>query len=169
MPPLEDFATNEQIKAEYKKTFLLNLFRKLCVRMNKDIGYKAKIQNLFRQTFNKVETTKIIIKKEFNYDLCQEEAELMCDWIWANMKKASRRKPIPFSKKKELYDRQKGKCMICGEELGDDWSKIHVDHIIPWSLVGDELQDNYQDLCDTCNECKSARTDYIFRSMIDLV
>jgi len=58
--------------------------------------------------------------------------------------------------------------MACGEDLGEDWSKIHVDHIIPWKLVGDELEDNYQDLCDTCNECKSAHTDYIFKSMINL-
>ena len=55
--------------------------------------------------------------------------------------------------------------MICGEPLGPVMAKIHVDHIIPWKLVGDELNDNYQALCETCNECKSARTDYIFKAL----
>ena len=169
MPTLEDLATNEEIKAEYKKTFLLNLFRKMCVRMNKDPQFKAKIRKLFLETYDKVQTTTIIIKRYLDYDLQAEEAKLVSIWFNAYLQKASHRKAIPLDLKKELCRKQNGKCMVCGEDLGGDWSKIHVDHIIPWILVGDELDDNYQALCDTCNECKSARTDYIFKSMLNLV
>lgn len=169
MPTLEDLATNEEIKAEYKKTFLLNLFRKMCVRMNKDPQFKAKIRKLFLETHDKTQTTQIIIKRYLDYDLQLDEASQMSVWFDANLRKASQRKAISLEMKKELYRKQCGKCMVCGEELGSDWAKIHVDHIIPWTLVGDELDNNYQDLCDTCNECKSARTDYIFKSMLNLV
>lgn len=169
MPTLEDLATNEEIKAEYRKTFLLNLFRKLCVRMNKDAQFKMSIRKLYLETHDKILTTQIVVKRHLNYDLSNEEATEMSPWIDAYMRKATRRRPIPLDTKKKLYAKQRGKCVLCGEDLGDDWSKIHVDHIIPWALVGDELENNYQNLCDTCNECKSARTDYIFKSMLSLV
>lgn len=169
MPTLEDLATNDEIKAEYKKTFLLNLFRKMCVRMNKDPQFKTKIRKLFLETHDTTQTTQIIIKRYLDYDLQPDEAQQMSIWFGANLRKSSKRKAIPLETKKALYDKQNGKCMVCGEELGTDWSKIHVDHVIPWALVGDELDENYQDLCETCNECKSARTDYIFKSMLNLV
>lgn len=77
-------------------------------------------------------------------------------------------KKIKEEIKTQLYTEQNGRCIICGEKLGTEWSRIHVDHIIPWVLVGDELEDNYQLLCDTCNQCKSSRTDYVFKSLIGL-
>ena len=70
--------------------------------------------------------------------------------------------------REELFVKQNGRCVICGCELGDDWSKIHTDHMVPWDLVGDELEDNFQDLCEKCNEEKNASTNYIFLKMIGL-
>ena len=102
-------------------------------------------------------------------NLSKAEAKLLTTWFEAHFRKGGHRKPIPLSKKIELFNEQDGKCAVCGEDLGHDWSKIHVDHIIPWTLVGDELDNNYQDLCETCNECKSASTDYIFKNLIKLV
>ena len=169
MPTLLELATDEQIREEYQKSFMLNLFRKICVKMRNDSTYKAKIQNLFRESFNKNMTVQLIVKREFDYDLTIEEAEIMYKWFDAHLKKSNRRKTIPLSVKLELLKKQNGKCAVCGENLGLDNSKIHVDHIIPWTLVGDELEDNYQDLCDTCNECKSASTDYIFKNLIKLI
>lgn len=168
MATLEELASNDEIKAEYRKTFLLNLFQKICVRMNKDEKYHERVKTVFRQTKDRKQTTAALIKNALGYDLSSEDAELMSKWFSANLKKQNSRKPIPLSVKMDLYKKQDGKCMVCGEDLGNDWSKIHVDHIIPWKLVGDELENNYQDLCDTCNECKSARTDYIFKNMIKL-
>ena len=169
MPTLLEFATNEQIVEEYQKSFLLNMFRKICVKMRNDSVFKTKIQTLFRESYNKETTSQIIINREFNYDLSKEEAKLLTTWFEAHFRKGNRRNPIPLSKKIELFKEQDGKCAVCGEALGLDWAKIHVDHIIPWTLVGDELDNNYQDLCETCNECKSASTDYIFKNLIKLV
>ena len=168
MPTLEQIATTEQIKTEYKKTFLLNLFQKICIKMNKILEYRNKNLKLLRQSHDNIETTKIIIKKEFNYDLDEEEALIIHKWLLTYFKKSLSRKKFSQEIKNSLYEKQNGKCPICGECLGDEWSKIHVDHIIPWVLVGDELDDNYQLLCDICNQCKSSRTDYIFKNLIGL-
>ena len=160
---------NPTIKLEYKKAFLLNMFQKICSRMAKDDYYRKHVLALFRQTGDTFEVTKTIISKEFNYTLDDEEAILLHKWFMAYRKKSSHRKAIPLSTKKQLYIMQQGLCAACGQQLGSDWSKIHVDHIVPWVLVGDELEDNYQDLCETCNECKSSKTDYIFKNLISLV
>lgn len=92
----------------------------------------------------------------------------MCEWILAHLRKSDKRKRFTTEYKQELYNKQKGKCMVCGEPLGNDFSKIHIDHIIPWVLVGDEIPNNYQCLCETCNESKSCHTDYIFKSLLNL-
>ncbi len=169
MITLEKLASDEQIRQEYHRSFMLNMFRKVCVKMNKDELYRNKVRNLFLQSHDHPKTTQIIIARVFDYDLNTEEATIMSKWFSAYMRKSNRRKALPLSMKIELYKRQNGRCMVCGEDLGDDWSKIHIDHVIPWALVGDELEDNYQDLCDTCNQCKSSSTDYIFKNMIKLI
>ena len=87
-------------------------------------------------------------------------------WLSANLRKDNRRHKLSSEIKSELYKKQKGRCAVCGEPLD---TNSHVDHIIPWSLVGDELSSNYQYLCESCNESKSASIDYIFKSLIGLV
>lgn len=169
MISLNELLNDETIKEEYKKSFLLNMFQKICSKMDKDEYIKTHIRQIYRESFDKVETTKNIIKKHLNYELSQDEAECMLVWFEANFRKKPNRKTLALSLRQELVKKQNGRCAACGEQLNDDLKKIHIDHIIPWKLVGDELKDNFQALCETCNECKSAKTDYIFRSLIKLV
>lgn len=170
MISLKELAEDELIKKEYIKTVLLTMFKKICVKMSNNLEYKRKIKSLYLQTNDKINTTKIIMQKEFNLNLTDDEAVLLCKWIEANFKKREQRSNITTNLdfKKKLYLKQNGFCVSCGEPLGSDWSKIHVDHIIPFKLVGDELDDNYQDLCETCNECKGAKIDYMFKSLIKI-
>ena len=168
MAKLEELVSNEQIRQEYKKTFLLNLFKKLCVKMNRDKLFKLKIQTLYRQTYDKSLTTQLIIKKVFEFEIEKEEGEVVSTWIEAYFKKGSKRRTISKELKEELCKKQNWKCMVCGEDLDKNGSKIHIDHIIPWSLVGDELENNYQALCETCNESKSASIDYLFKILLNL-
>ena len=160
--------SSEEAKKLYKKTFLLNLFKKFCVRMEKNSNYKKRVLNLYRQSYNQEQTIAGLIEQEFNYKMSEDESKTMFLWVKANLLKSQTRKPISLEIKKELYQQQNGKCMGCGEDLGLDWSKIHVDHIIPFKLVGDELPNNYQDLCQICNESKSCSTDYLFRALLKL-
>ncbi|MCQ2212201.1 MAG: HNH endonuclease [Bacteroidaceae bacterium] len=168
MATLEELASNEAIKEEYRRTLLLNMLKKLVGRMNKDNSFKTHITNLYKQSTDKLVTTRVIIKQNFNYDANESDTELLNLWIKAYFNKSNKRKGFPLEFKQKLYNQQKGLCAVCGEQLGNDFSKIHVDHIIPWVLVGDELKDNYQYLCSTCNESKSCHTDYIFKSLLKL-
>ena len=165
---LEELASNDQIKNEYKKSFLLNIFKKLVVMMKKDVALKSKIRKLFLESTDPTLTTEIIIRRYFNYELTAQDSQLMLQWIKAHFNKQDKRKAISAETKQRLCALQKGKCAVCGEDLEDDLSKIHVDHIVPWTLVGDELDNNYQCLCSTCNESKSAHTDYICKKLIKL-
>jgi hypothetical protein len=169
MIDLDNLLAKDEVKKEYRRTFLLCMFQKICAKMERNKDFDLKIRNLFRQSSDFSKTVRTIIKNNLNFEISIEDAHLMSIWFEANLKKMESRKKIPDSVKKDLYQKQKGKCVVCGEDLGSDWSKIHVDHIIPFKLVGDELPDNYQDLCDCCNKTKSARIDFLFRSMLKLI
>lgn len=160
--------SSEEAKEEYRKAFLLNMFQKLVARMNVDSKYKNHIMALYRQTSDVKEVTRVIYLREFDYKLEENEIQLLTHWMNAYRRKHSSRKSISTEVKRLLCEKQGNRCEICNQPLGDISSKIHVDHIIPWVLVGDELEDNFQVLCDTCNECKSSKTDYIFKSLIKL-
>lgn len=53
------------------------------------------------------------------------------------------------------YERQKGKCAICGKHF--DKQEMHADHIIPWSKGGKTIPENCQMLCRDCNLKKGAQ------------
>ena len=53
----------------------------------------------------------------------------------------------------EAYERQNGRCAICGNEF--NLYDMEADHIIPWSQGGKTTPDNCQMLCKKCNREKS--------------
>lgn len=52
-----------------------------------------------------------------------------------------------------LFKLQRGKCACCGRQLGN---KYHLDHIMPLSLGGANIDSNMQLLRPTCNQQKHA-------------
>lgn len=168
MISFEDLISDTTIKEEYKKTFLLNIFKKIIKMMKNDCTIENNVKTLFRQSTNKQVTTIAIIRNYLNYELTQDDATLMNTWFCAYFSKSNRRKSFSDDFKQELYLKQRGLCAVCGEPLDKNISKNHIDHIIPWILVGDELPNNYQYLCSFCNESKSCHTDYIFKRLLKL-
>lgn len=60
---------------------------------------------------------------------------------------------IPTTVRQQVWDRDKGKCCICGSD-----KDICFDHIIPYSLGGTSCDaKNIQLLCRTCNLKKGAK------------
>ena len=60
---------------------------------------------------------------------------------------------IPSEIKKEVWKRDKGKCVICGSS-----NNLHFDHDLPYSRGGTSLTEkNIKLLCAKCNLAKSDR------------
>jgi len=53
------------------------------------------------------------------------------------------------SQKRSAYERQGGKCAVCGKAFA--YEEMHGDHKTPWSKGGHTTPDNLQMLCRTCN------------------
>ena len=168
MRSMLELASDLQVQEEYKTAYHLNLFEKFCKKMERQKSFKQSVLALYRQSFNVIETTKAIVQREFGAIVSDEEAKRLHSWIWAHFKKKPSRQTIPLSVKSNLYDLQKGRCNICKKELGKNWSLIHVDHYVPWTLVGDELENNLQLLCNVCNERKNDKTNYVFENLLGL-
>ena len=137
--------------------------------MNNNEDYKRKVFTLLKQSYNVNNTIKGLVLKNYQIELSDDDAKKIASWIDAYRRKKPTRKALSKEMREDLVKKQHGICPVCGENLGTDYSKIHIDHIIPFILVGDELDNNYQALCNTCNECKNAKTDYIFMKMMKLI
>lgn len=61
------------------------------------------------------------------------------------------RKPIPFSYKKRILERQKNKCKVCSIFL----DVYDIDHIIPYCIEKTHKLSNLQALCPTCHARKT--------------
>ena len=57
--------------------------------------------------------------------------------------------------KQRVYERQSGKCKICGENF--TLREMEADHIKPWVEGGKTSEDNCQMLCKQCNREKSSK------------
>lgn len=57
-----------------------------------------------------------------------------------------------------ILSRDRFRCVICGASPAKDVRvELHIDHIIPWSRGGKNVQDNLRILCSKCNLGKGAR------------
>ena len=57
--------------------------------------------------------------------------------------------------KETLYGTQKGHCNLCGVHF--EYRNLTIDHIVPKSKGGQDLETNLQLLCQACNSSKGAR------------
>ena len=67
MYSIEKLFLNEDVQREYKKTLLLNMFKKMVQEMNKEESFRMRIKKLYSQSTNAVETTSIIVQKKFSF------------------------------------------------------------------------------------------------------
>jgi HNH endonuclease len=71
-------------------------------------------------------------------------------WRNPSSKKKERTRHIPESIKKIVWDRDGGKCVLCGST-----NYLEFDHDIPFSLGGSNRTENIRVLCRSCNRKKS--------------
>ena len=65
------------------------------------------------------------------------------------------RAPIGTQRRWSILQRDAFTCQFCGARPGND--RLHVDHIVPWSLDGSDHDNNLVAACDRCNLGKGAR------------
>lgn len=64
---------------------------------------------------------------------------------------------ISYRKRKEIFERDGGRCQICNHELHIDMDRrndnyyVQLDHIVPKSKGGSNQKDNLRALCKSCN------------------
>lgn len=66
------------------------------------------------------------------------------------------RKIITEDERNEIFDRDKWKCVFCG-----DSNDLQIDHIIPFSKGGTTEDNNLQTLCKSCNVKKGNKTNSV--------
>lgn len=157
----------EILGIEYRKTLMLLSFKDFCISIKKNKKIE-KIREMYKNTPNSIETTKSLFLKEFNKTFSDDEYIFLDKLVKANLSKKPYREVVSSDVKESLFVRQNGNCNICGKTIDLFSQKSHIDHIVPFCLVGDELEDNYQILCDDCNLKKNSQVDFYFRMLINL-
>lgn len=142
--------------------FLNAIFLQVCSYLNFDdrkTTFKARIRSCKNKRQENVLIDSLLLQS-VHVDLSEEQLNYIRRLIKAHLRKDVFRNHFPDGFKMELLGKQANKCNYCGKEI--DFDSSHLDHIIPFKLVGDELDDNYQMLCRTCNLSKKANPFYPF-------
>ena len=138
-------------------TLISSIFVFVCKEIKKK-GNKIEEKERFRKFENKLVATKCLVSRYVEINIRDEEYQILAQYFMAYFSKDISRKQFDNSLKLDLLAKQKCKCQICRKDI--NISNAHLDHIIAWDYVGDNLTDNYQMLCGTCNDRKSNYIDY---------
>lgn len=153
---------NQNYLYEIKKTIHLEHFKQFCYLFSSATD-KQKLRNIFYFSSCKVKTTINMFQNEMKIVLTEDEAKYMLELIQAYLNKSTFRKKVDNFVRNELLVKQNHKCAICSCYMDNN---AHLDHIIPFKYVGDELKNNYQLLCPNCNRIKNVNMDYQLKYLI---
>lgn len=69
-----------------------------------------------------------------------------------------RSRDIPLSLRLKILSRDNFRCIYCGKSPATTFgTRLHIDHILPFSKGGKSILENLQTLCEECNLGKSDR------------
>lgn len=156
---------NIQLMDTIRETRNLGRFKVFCEK-NASGDAQQKMRTIYHRTNDPIETTKNIFANGFGETISDSDAERLFVLITSFLKKSTYRKSIGDAVKNSILQSQSYRCAICGCDID---IHAHADHIIPFKLVGDELDDNIQMLCPDCNEKKNASLDYQIRFLLKLI
>ena len=148
-----------------KEAKILGVFKNIC-DSHFNVIEKYKLRNILFASSDKISTLKFIVSRKYNEDLSSEEIKRLLDLVEAFLNKSKYRKKISDEIKKKLLANQNYECALCHIPIDQT---AHADHIVPFKYVGDELNNNLQMLCKSCNEKKNDSLDYQIRFLLRLV
>jgi len=144
-------------------TLLLSIFENICLKM-KNANIKQDILSSFHKSRDYIKTVENIVFKFTGCLVSKSECETISKWIIAYFRKSGSRKLYTKDFKLNLLTNQDNECKICGKNIL--YCDSELDHIIPWDFVGDELENNLQMLCNTCNERKGRNIEFQFKMLL---
>lgn len=140
-------------------TILVRILEVLVNYIEKDISNKRKIKSRLLAGTNKIRTIKNLVYEHTKCNISSSEAKIVYSYLLAYFRKLNIREQYEEEVRIDLLQKQNSKCDICKRVI--NLSNSELDHIIPWSLVGDELGiKNLQLLCQNCNRKKSNNIAY---------
>ena len=154
-----------QLANAIQEARILGLFKTFCDK-NSTKDAQQRVRTIYSRTRNPIETTKNIFMNEFGETISNSDADRLSILIFSFAQKSIYRKSIDDSLKNSLLQSQFHHCAICGCDID---IHAHADHIVPFKLVGDELDNNLQMLCNNCNLKKNACLDYQIRFLLKLI
>lgn len=150
-----------QFSSELYHTLLIGAFAAMVKEIETADAW-LDVKNRYRNSADHIQVTKLIVKKYIGGVFREKDYALFYRLIDARLRKKQDRKPFSNELKAALLVSQDSRCRICSSEI--NLKTAELDHIVPWSLVGDELDNNLQMLCIKCNRRKSATVDYALLS-----
>lgn len=139
------------------------IFKEICKKMKNDHRFFCQVKKVYF-SMSDFEATKMVVQKICHCYLPEDDISWMAECIKAFFLKSDNRRAIELDEKKRLLHKQDHRCAICGEPISE--KNIHIDHIIPWDYVGDNLKNNLQGLCPDCNLKKSNHVAVALTNMI---
>lgn len=159
MNRIQDGLLAQAIHQDIREIFL----REICTYMKTSPAHSLEIRRLYFRSYDDLQTVRTIVRRVCGGALPEGDLIWLNRCVKAHLRKKGRRRPIPDGERADLWRAQGGLCAICRRPV--DPKGFHVDHIVPWDYVGDELPDNLQVLCPDCNRMKNSR---VSRSLYNL-
>lgn len=151
----ELLSRNEVSTQSFQETVYQNLklsiFEVVC-RVLEDKALELTVRSRLRNSRSQVLFIKEFIQEICGCQLSDEESNEILNLLTAYFNKRDTRKVYSEVLRHRLLAEQKFECNICSTSI--KLSTSELDHIIPWTYVGDELDNNLQMLCTECNRRK---------------
>lgn len=151
----------ENILKVVRQTQILLAFKTFTERVDSDPTLRRIIITLLNgNEYANHQAIRNIFNERFDFELLNDsEYDYMLKLVQAHLRMSNTRRPgvITDEKKAALLRKQNYRCVFCGATVD---SSSPVDHIVPFKYVGDELDDNYQILCISCNSKKNKQLTY---------
>lgn len=146
------------------KDILESILSEVCEYMKANDSSYVSMKKIYYRSADDIDAIKQIVRNICHLSLPDQDLRWLNDCVKAFMKKKPHRKYLSNDLRQKLWIGQGKRCHICGKEiLVQDG---HVDHVVPWDYVGDELENNYQVLCSDCNLHKSNHVALTVHSLI---
>lgn len=149
----------QAIHQDIREMFL----KEICTYMKSSPARSLEIRKLYFRSYDDLQTVRTIVRRVCGGALPDKDLVWLNRCIRAHLHKKGRRRQISDQERADLWSAQGGLCAICRRSVKPEG--FHVDHIVPWDYVGDELPDNLQVLCPDCNWLKNDRVARALRNL----